>query len=306
MGNSLHFSKAQGFVALPCALLDLDITPGAFRLLVELCRMANAEGQCWPSLGQLSARTGRSKASLSAYLTELRAQELVETQTQRMANGYNYRLRYTLPFWKSWRAGLGRSDGETSDQAVERSDQPAERRVNSKNQTHENHSRFVSKSSKPSQLARISRRWQDLCRGVSFPAFNQDVSQALVQQTREAISKTDLRSVSSGDMREKVIAIWSAQNLSVPGEDLNRMVTQLEEAKLNVDQLGALASEVQRTWKAHWRRPPSELQFAKLISDAKQSAPDAQYREVLQSYLRRWEFSRKQLQRVSPSQRLAA
>jgi hypothetical protein len=108
MASSLTFDPAKGFVALPCEVMNIDMSPGAFRLLVELCRMANRTGECWPSLGQLSERIGRSKAAISGYIAELREIELIETTSQKMANGYNYRLKYCVTFWKSWRSNLAR------------------------------------------------------------------------------------------------------------------------------------------------------------------------------------------------------
>ena len=48
MAISHEFNPAQGFVALPSDVMDIGMTPGAFRLLVELCRMANTTFECWP------------------------------------------------------------------------------------------------------------------------------------------------------------------------------------------------------------------------------------------------------------------
>lgn len=305
MGNSLQFSKAQGFVALPCALLDLDLTPGAFRLLAELCRMANKDGQCWPSLGQLSERTGRSKASLSAYLTELRSLGLVDTATQRMANGYNYRLKYTLPFWKNWRASLGQNDVETQDPQIERSDQPAECRVNSKNQSHENHRRVVDDHHHDS-LEKTSKRWQDLTQGVPFPSFNRTVSSDLIKETRRLVSQIPKDDLSEPEVKTVLREIWTSQKIPVEESTLNRMATQLLTSGAGQKQLDALRDEVAHVWKPHWRKPPSAEQFAEMWTSAKARAPQAQYKLVLESYLRRWAFSEKQLQRDAPSRRLAA
>ncbi|MDC0136765.1 winged helix-turn-helix domain-containing protein, partial [Sulfitobacter sp.] len=58
-----------------------------------------------PPFAQLGRRLGRSRASVSAYIAELREAGVLTTQEQKMANGYNYRLRYTVTFWKEWRAG---------------------------------------------------------------------------------------------------------------------------------------------------------------------------------------------------------
>lgn len=112
MENIHQFDPRSGYVALPSALLDLDLAPGPFRLLTELCRMANKAGECWPSFGQLSARIGRSKAAISGYLEALREASLVETQKQKMANGYNYRLKFRVVFWPQWRKELSPSSPE--------------------------------------------------------------------------------------------------------------------------------------------------------------------------------------------------
>jgi len=105
----LEADPRKGFIALPMSVFDLNLTPGTFRNLAELCRMANAEGQCWPSLAQLGDRLGRSRATISGYIAKLRAAELIETETQKMANGYNYRLRYSVVVWKAWRKQLSRN-----------------------------------------------------------------------------------------------------------------------------------------------------------------------------------------------------
>ena len=109
MSEILDCDPNKGFVAFPVAVFDLELTPGAFRTLAELCRMANAEGQCWPSLAQVGRKLGRSRAAISGYIAELRDVGVITTEEQKMANGYNYRLRYTVTFWKEWRAGLGKS-----------------------------------------------------------------------------------------------------------------------------------------------------------------------------------------------------
>ena len=85
MSEQISFNRDKGFVALPVGVLDMDLSPGAFRTLVELCRMANMEGYCWPSLTQLSDRLGRSKSAISGYLKELRGVGLVATEEQRTA-----------------------------------------------------------------------------------------------------------------------------------------------------------------------------------------------------------------------------
>jgi biotin operon repressor len=147
MSETIVFDRRKGFVALPVQVLEMELTPGAFRLLAELCRMANLDGFCWPSLGQLGERLGRSKAAISGYVTDLREAGLISTETQTTANGYNYRLRYCVVFWKAWRASLSGQTGpavEVKDsEPVERSVQPVERHRGSKNHIQINHDQSV-------------------------------------------------------------------------------------------------------------------------------------------------------------------
>ena len=91
----MALDPARGFVALPLDVLEIEMSPGAFRTLVEFCRMANSDGVCWPSLDQLGRPPGplprRRSAATSPSCATL---GLIETETQRTANGFNYRLRY--------------------------------------------------------------------------------------------------------------------------------------------------------------------------------------------------------------------
>jgi hypothetical protein len=191
MAFSHEFDPSNGFVALPCDVMDIELSPGAFRLLVELCRMANRMGECWPSLGQLSDRIGRSKASLSAYITELRHADLVDTTTQRMANGYNYRLKYCVTFWQKWRQRLSAVGPKKTVNKTECSVQPIECRVNSKNHIQENHSssQITEETSISPQLVSIFSQWSDLAKAAPFPKFNGTVPAKLVIDTKTALKQ---------------------------------------------------------------------------------------------------------------------
>ena len=183
MAFSHDFDPANGFVALPSDVMDIEMSPGAFRLLVELCRMANRSGECWPSLAQLSDRIGRSKAAISGYIKELREIELLQTASQKMANGYNYRLKYCVKFWQSWRAQLAQPTQKKVAQKTERSVQPSERRVNSKNNIHKNNSPET-KTAEITKLESVFLEWTKLSKAAPFPSFNDTVPVELIEETK--------------------------------------------------------------------------------------------------------------------------
>ncbi|UWR24475.1 helix-turn-helix domain-containing protein [Sulfitobacter sp. S190] len=163
MSEIPHCDPAQGFVAFPVAIFDLDLSPAAFRLLAELCRMANTDGQCWPSLAQLGRRMGRSRAAVSGYITELRATGVLSTEEQRMANGYNYRLRYTVTFWKAFRAGLRKPPAASKpERTVQRNERPLE----TKNHNHKKQQSLVLQKS-----SKLIARWKASVGNAPYPAF---------------------------------------------------------------------------------------------------------------------------------------
>lgn len=90
-----------GFVRVPRAYLDLDISPGAKVVLMHLCASADDDGESWHSYENIGKILGRSKASVTAYVHELVQLGLVKAIEQKMANGYNYRRRLRLIQWRN-------------------------------------------------------------------------------------------------------------------------------------------------------------------------------------------------------------
>jgi hypothetical protein len=85
-----------GYIRFPRAWMALPISPAAKCLLVHFCGAADADGASWYSYAQLAALIGRSRASVAAYVAELRDAGVIETERQRTANGFNYRLRISI------------------------------------------------------------------------------------------------------------------------------------------------------------------------------------------------------------------
>ena len=307
MASSHDFDPAKGFVALPSDVMDIEMSPGAFRLLVELCRMANRTGECWPSLAQLSERIGRSKAAISAYITELREIELVETISQKMANGYNYRLKYCVTFWKNWRTGLSQASKETTLEKPKRSIQPSERRVNSKNQSHKKQTPQDDDQSESVSplLVSVFSNWSDLAKSAPFPKFNAPVEDALLHQTRALVQGASPDTLDEAAIRQRLRQLWKRHNVTLNASDITLQTRELRDKKTSAAGLQCFEAEVDKTWQAHWRKAPNAHQFADLLARAQSSNRQEGMLRVLKQYLRRWEISQNKLQRPPVSPNLA-
>lgn len=99
---------ATGFVRVPRPWIALDVSPAARALLVHFCGAANADGESWYSYEQLAAILDRSKAAVSGYVAELREAGVLETERQKLANGFNYRLLVRLVGWSDLVSGWKR------------------------------------------------------------------------------------------------------------------------------------------------------------------------------------------------------
>ncbi|MEN8891550.1 helix-turn-helix domain-containing protein [Planktotalea arctica] len=305
---SLHeFDPARGYVALPSDIMDIEMSPGAFRLLVELCRMANRTGECWPSLGQLSVRIGRSKAAISGYITELRALELVQTLSQRMANGYNYRLKYCVTFWKDWRANLTTQPIPAPIQKDECGVQPTECRVNSKNHIHKKQkpSKKLETISETPELVSVFTKWSDLAKAAPFPDFNAPVPCALLEKTRNIVSSRLPSPLEKKVIEASLTTLWASLRVFCDPNELKVQSITLAKSGITETGLSAFVKTVRAAWQPHWRKPPSTPQFDELRTAAGASNRSEAMHRVLKQYLHRWELSQKKLQRSAQSPSLA-
>ena len=307
MASSHDFDPAKGFVALPSDVMDIEMSPGAFRLLVELCRMANRTGECWPSLAQLSERIGRSKAAISGYITELREIELVETISQKMANGYNYRLKYCVTFWKNWRTGLSQASKEAALEKPKRSIQPSERRVNSKNHIQKNHS--IPSTEKPLSeknvlLESVLENWMGLAKASPFPKFNTPVPDELVQHTGAIIKDAHLESTSKDKIASSLKQFWSELSIELTVQDLEKQTIVLCNRRTTEKGLDALKAAITDIWQGHWRKAPTEKHFEEILKNASALNREEGILRMLQQYLKRWEISQNKLHHPTHSPNL--
>lgn len=297
MSEHPTFDRAKGFVALPVEVLEIDLTPGAFRLLVELCRMANADGFCWPSLDQLSDRLGRSKSAISGYIKDLRAADLVTTQEQKTANGYNYRLKYQVTFWKDWRASLtGKATMKT-----ERSVQQDERLKESKKQSHLNQTTPAAVC----VLDNLLNDWAACFRGAPYPRIARYPSAETIMKSEAAVNAAKPSTHISADIITALAATWTKLRVTCTAETLGQQAALLVSSGYSELDHERLTHHIEKTWEAHWRRAPTDEQFAKLVKSAK-IVTDQQKRNLLKSHLKRWALAQKTLQKTQLSDCLGA
>ena len=286
MPDPIETDPSKGFVAFPMAVFELDLSPGAFRTLAELCRMANLEGRCWPSLAQLGARLGRSRAAVSGYIGELREAGLIETETQRMANGYNYRLRYRVVFWAEWRAQMGRRS--------ERGVRSGERPLRTQNQIHENQS--------PAGAEGLILEWKKCVGKAPYPAFENWPNEVLRKRTAEVTARP---AIISADIIPAYRAFLVENGVAEAAvcEETRVLLTAAVH-----DPAGVIVflSALKQVWKPHWRKPPAPAQLQRLLRGLPVRNSPAAQAKLLASYLKRWEIHAQSLSLSDRSARVAA
>ena len=303
MSEHPSFDRAKGFVALPVEVLEIDLSPGAFRLLVELCRMANADGFCWPSLDQLSTRMGRSKAAISGYIKALRDADLVSTETQKTANGYNYRLKYRVTFWQDWRASLAGS----ARQKPERSVQPIERLKKTQKQSHINQVPAPAGN----DINQLLKKWARCFKGAPYPLTSQQPTLEMLDRTANVIESNLSVKIISADINDPLTALWASLGVDMLGSDIAEQTKEIAILQLTPDEFARFQSVLPHHWQPHWKRPPTIEQFKKLLLSAVGSTSHQQI-TLLKSYQKRWEMAQNSLRprsnfgSVAPNKQAAA
>lgn len=307
MTFSQEFDPAKGYVALPCDVMDIEMSPGAFRLLTELCRMANRAGECWPSLGQLSEKIGRSKAAISGYIAELREIELLQTTRQKMANGYNYRLKYCVTFWQDWRAQLSAPRKNKPQQKPKRSVQPDECRVNSKNHNHKTQTPSPTKTPKAltPKLVSVFSKWSDLAKAAPFPSFNAAVDDDLIRQTQLLVATESSTPLPKDAIKRRLTQLWESHSVKASKQEIDTQTLDLLKKNITSQGLQCFEATVTTVWQSHWRKAPNAVQFASLLAQSQSANRAEGMIRVLKQYLRRWEIVQNKLQHPTLSPNLS-
>lgn len=295
MSNSLEFDPNKGFVALPAAIFDMEMSPAAFRTLSELCRMANKEGFCWPSLEQLGKRMKRSKAAISGYLKELRDLGLLETINQKMANGYNYRLKFLVTFWETWRKSLSRKSSKPTPQESERSVQQDER-VDKSTKTNNNKNHSPAPPTAVQKIvSEIYLEWVECTRGAPFRKFTHPPSAKLVSQSKQALENRQASAPAlniSTDIKPSLKDLWGKLSVRIDIEVLAIQVNELGKYAWTETTFQQLLKDINELWQSHWKRPPSPDQFSKLVKEARNKHPYESHLNLIQMHMENWKSTK--------------
>ena len=261
---------AGGFVRVPQSWVFLPISPQSKSLLLALCAFADGEGRSWCSFEQLGGFIGRSKASVSAYLEELRTAGLVRCKQQRYGNGYNYRLLVTLEGWADllahWsdlakaKAARTRASMENASPPANGTDTPLDRRA-STSQPSERRVQHAERKDPKGPITHLhetqtvrARCAEKSGRGAVAPAWTREDE---AEWRRFRPSDRDPPSVTgrapSPELLEKVIALAGAQDASAgilePGEarraSRDRLVAFARRRGVDLDK-GALDEAAER------------------------------------------------------------
>ena len=291
MTASMRLDPSRGFVALPLDVLEIEMSPGAFRTLVEFCRMADDDGVCWPSLEQIGARLSRSRAAISGYVRELRELSLVDTQTQKAANGFNYRLRFRVTFWSAWKARFRRPAGGS---ASERRVQRAERQEN-KNQIHENQP-ADQRSPEMSEIQQVNQKWRTCIGQAPYPAFECAPNETLIERTAQFAAPGD---AISADMEPALTAFFADIRLTPPPEILPELERTAQRIASLPNAPALLRDALRDAWRPHWIHPPGRAFVERVVDGIAASNPAPLAARVLAGHLRRWALFRKSLRHAS-------
>ncbi|WP_065329938.1 hypothetical protein [Tritonibacter mobilis] len=286
MPNAIDLDPARGFVALPASLMNLDISPGAFRALTVLCNLANREGYSWASLEQLGEWIRRAKSSVSAYLTELRDADLIETENQTRRNGANYRLKIRVTFWSAW-VKVRNERPSPSPQKTERRVQQAERPTKVKNKS------IKTPDSRPQAGGRemeIFKGWQALTKGVPFGQFARPAPETLVRETEALLRDHEPQSeLPQSEVTDRLAETWEKLGVPCPAPVLRQQAITC--GRVTADTLDHLARLISETWQTHWRKPPTPKQFGELISTARAMAPTDRIVGIIACDYRRYKIA---------------
>lgn len=271
MSSIPTIDASKGFVALPASIMDIEMSPGAFRVLVELCNLACIRGYSWPGQDQLAEKIGRSKASISAYVSELRELGLIKTISQTMASGYNYRCKYLVTFWAEW--VKSRKDKRITQKAPANDDQPAERSVQTterpsskKNNIHKTHTDERARRL-AAVVSEVDKAWKEILDRSGN--FRHTPPEGLVPFTSKLIEENPLSTPLPQTQLESALRqVWAGQGVSVSADTIAEQASLLAAQKCTSEGLSSLKDTIKSQWQSHWRKPPTKDQFVSFVVPA--------------------------------------
>ncbi|AML53810.1 helix-turn-helix domain-containing protein [Falsihalocynthiibacter arcticus] len=303
MSSTLKIDATKGFVALPASVMDFEMSLGAFRVLVELCNLACIRGYSWPGQDQLAEKMGRSKASISAYVKELRDLGLIETISQKMASGYNYRCKYLVTFWASWiqtrkENQIKNNKPANSNQPAESSVRPAERPSSKKNKIYKTQTSEIAK-----RLAGDVNDAYEAWKEIIDPRSNKlrkEPPPGLASFSKNLLSKfPNQPNISLGEIEDGLQGIWKTLGLSVSADTLNLQSALLSRHNCSQAALINIRAEIKAAWQPHWKKPPTSDQFNQFISKHIANKPTLDRLSFISCALLSHENSEKRLPRAA-------
>lgn len=275
---------AKGFLRFPNAWLRLDLSPGAKCLLMQFCASADDSGASWYSYAQLTAVVNRSRASIAAYVRELRDAGLIATEQQRMANGFNYRLRVRVIGWTEiiagWRKPAMRRQAERSDQPIERPNPTGSK----------NHINKIHLTTTENKVIKNSETYYDFPKRLEMEwqrclCHNND--QSFTTPPTIELLKAVIKYSENLNRNHCVLKIEEAKNYAKT--ELEKFIIR-RELQYDSDNVRAAAAvfaarlrsrpgiaaaigHLDRTWPAHWRRLSSSEQIERWLNDEMRRNP---------------------------------
>lgn len=275
---------------MPNEWLLLEVSNGAKVLLAHFCSAANNAGESWYSYEQLKVIVGRSKASVCNYVAELREAGVLQTKEQKMANGFNYRLKMSIVGWKSileaWKNGArakksGQKKAERSVQQAERND-PSGHKTNTY-KTNNQPDRFaaaavaaIEKHLPPVAPVEWSiedeKAWHDFRPVHSDPytEYNTLPSQSLVEKL-SSFRKYLMEKHKILDARPKIDAIAQAMShfmkrnrVTATPEAENAFIDELSKHVRTTPQIDTFFYELQKAWLPSWKLLSTPNQVSEL------------------------------------------
>ena len=88
-------APTKEFYRLPNSIFDLGLTPIQFTLYSYLVSCAGSKNYCWPSLKNISAKTGIGISAVQEHLKVLQKRQIIRIGKRKTRNG-NWNNEYTL------------------------------------------------------------------------------------------------------------------------------------------------------------------------------------------------------------------
>lgn len=218
-----------------------------------------------------------------------------------MANGYNYRLRYTVTFWKEWRAGLRRDQkpkvAERAMPKPERSIQPTERPLRTKNHIHLNQQGL-------GEVSKLVSNWKQSVGKMPYPEFNQWPSDPLLRQTEAMLKNMPENSpLISADISDAFTSFANRHGLT--GCTITLAEALYADIK-SLTTLNRLMETLEADWQSHWQKLPNAYQVTRLLKSLPLESDPATEHKLLKSYLQRWKLYERRLPSPAIRSKVAA